>query len=93
MHLYHFTPTTIRRLLDHAGWRIERIWHQRIAASHVASAGRAVADWGGPRSVATWLTRIAENPRFSPFVLFPFAWALAQLGISGRMTIWAQRND
>ena len=91
-HLFHFTPTTVRQLLEYSGWRMRRIWHQRLAVSPVASLGCALEERRIAGRVARWLVGIAENPRFSPVVLYPAGWMLAALGMSGRMTVWAQRD-
>ena len=91
-HLYHFTPTTVRQLLEHTGWCARGIWQQRLVTPHVASLGCTLESWRIAPRLARWLIGIAENPRFSPVTLYPVGWMLAALGISGRMTVWAQRE-
>lgn len=89
-HLYHFTPCSIGKLLDAAGWRVERILHQRVLSDLVASAGYLLYDKGfraagrklidfPERSGGTWL-----------YVLYPLAWLLSLIGQTGRMTVWAR---
>ena len=45
-HLYHFTTQTIQLVLSEAGWEIEKIFHQRILSSLIASVGNKLLDKG-----------------------------------------------
>jgi SAM-dependent methyltransferase len=90
-HLYHFTPTTLGILLERTGWRVERLFHQRVLAQAVGSVGHLMTDCGLV-PVGRRLLRVPAKPRLSPFVLYPAACLLASAGQTGRMTVWARRN-
>jgi len=91
-HLYHFTPASMARLLDLAGWKIERIFHQRVVSNLAASIGYKLEDIGAPTWVSRWLTRVPGRPGIFTVLMFPVSWVLALLGQSGRMTVWARRK-
>lgn len=93
-HLYHFTPTTIERLLRKSGWIVEGVHHQRVINNLIASIGYSLrqrqCNWLGNA-----LVRLAESGgRLSSLVFYPIALLLARFGQAGRMTIWARpRRD
>ena len=90
-HLYHFTPKTIRLILEESGWKIEKIYHQRIISSLVASIGYVMLDIGLATSLARKLTAMPSKGNKWNYVLFPVAYVMALFGQTGRMTIWAKK--
>jgi 2-polyprenyl-3-methyl-5-hydroxy-6-metoxy-1,4-benzoquinol methylase len=89
VHLFHYTPASIRRLLARAGWQTRRIQHQRIITNLVYSLGYRMKGRGRP-GMALALQRRVEYD-YSAYLLYPLSVALAAIGQTGRMTIWAQR--
>jgi SAM-dependent methyltransferase len=87
-HLYHFTPQSITRLLDTAGWRVERVFWQRNANSLLASLEYLAADRGWPRvlAAARWL-RSAKSAGAYRNALHVLAGWTHQ---SGRIEVWAR---
>ncbi|HEY6093514.1 MAG TPA: class I SAM-dependent methyltransferase [Gallionellaceae bacterium] len=88
-HLYHFTPNTIRRVLDAGGWKVEKIHHQRVLSNLIASTGYVLIDKGYPR-LGRKLVDYPVRSGWGNFILYPLAWLLSQFGQTGRMTIWAR---
>lgn len=89
-HLFHFTPKTLQRVLDAAGWTLDRVMHQRSLTNLFGSAAYVLQDAGAPGGDA--LLRFAEHPGRAAYALTPPALLLAQLGQTGRMTVWARRR-
>jgi 2-polyprenyl-3-methyl-5-hydroxy-6-metoxy-1,4-benzoquinol methylase len=92
-HLYHFTPTTIRTMLQRAGWQFERIHHQRTLSNVIASTGQWVEDRAGPNALTRALRGYPENRGRKEYYLYPFASLLARFGQTGRMTVWARKPE
>ena len=89
-HLYHYTPTTLRAVLERGGWRMQRMFHQRVLGNLVGSVGLALE---GRVPLAERLVRLPSTRGWSLRApLFPLATLLATLGQTGRMTIWARRH-
>lgn len=88
-HLWHFTPATLEQLLLRAGWKVEKVLHQRVLADYMASAGN-LADSLGAANAGAWLRRVAKK-RSTFLTGYPLAAVLARLGETGRMTVWAKR--
>jgi 2-polyprenyl-3-methyl-5-hydroxy-6-metoxy-1,4-benzoquinol methylase len=78
-HLHHFTPESIRRLLQRAGFRVERIVHQQTRSDFLKSAG--YLDPGPLRSLL--LCRPVR------MLLGPVTALLARLGRTSRMSVFA----
>jgi 2-polyprenyl-3-methyl-5-hydroxy-6-metoxy-1,4-benzoquinol methylase len=97
-HLYHFTPRTIRLLLEKAGWNVQRILHQRSLDNAIASCGFLLEDRAASSS-ARWVARqLIDFPSNVPLhfaaypILFPVTCVLAAFGQTGRMTILARKS-
>lgn len=89
-HLYHFTPRTLRAVLDRGGWQMQRVLHQRVLGNLVGSLGLALE---GHVPFAQQLARLPGKLGLSLHApLFPLATLLASLGQTGRMTVWARRS-
>ncbi len=93
-HLFHFTPSSLSKVLEKTGWRLERIFRQRVLSPVVASLGNLVED-------RHWAPRLAKRLKDFPesgglaakAVLYPIAWLLSLVGLTGRMTFWARTSD
>jgi SAM-dependent methyltransferase len=92
-HLYHFTPTTLRQLLERGNWRIERIFHHRVLSCWLGSLGHRLKDGGNRPSAARWLEGFPDRATRLHLAFYPLATILAALGQTGRMTVWARRAD
>lgn len=92
-HLYHFDLETLTNVLRAAGWKVERIVHQRTLANLAASIGYWLSDKGWPRLGHRLADFPEKSGRLGSLLLFPFAWLLAAFGQTGRMTVWARRAD
>ncbi|HWH34595.1 MAG TPA: class I SAM-dependent methyltransferase [Acidimicrobiales bacterium] len=88
-HLYHFEPDTLAHLLQAAGWRVAGLHQQRTLTNLVGSCGRALEAGSGHR-LGTRLVGAAAHSRLLRVAAFPAAAALAALGQTGRMTVWAR---
>jgi SAM-dependent methyltransferase len=89
-HLYHFTPRTLDKMLDIAGWRIEKVLHQRVSSNLVASIGLKARDTSMPKWLSKMLLNtIAGNNKLN-YLLYPLSYPLSLLGQTGRMTVWAR---
>jgi SAM-dependent methyltransferase len=92
-HLFHFTPRTIRNVLSFAGWEIVKIHHQRVLYNLIPSVGYALSDAGLNNGFVRELINFPENAGKKNYFLYPLAYILASIGQTGRMTIWAKRNQ
>jgi 2-polyprenyl-3-methyl-5-hydroxy-6-metoxy-1,4-benzoquinol methylase len=88
-HLFHFTPSSIRKLLLKSGWSLEHVFHQRSLVNLAVSLGYVVREKGFER-LGKALIRFPENAKFWNYAFFPIAWLLSAFGQTGRMTIWAR---
>jgi len=88
-HLFHFTPKTLRNVLEKAGWKMERlIWHDN-PNNLLQSLRYSCADRGWDRAQA-YLLDVVQGRRQRYLRLF-LAKLLGTLRASGRMTAWATR--
>lgn len=91
-HLYHYTPDTLKQILQSSGWRIERIFHHRTLANWLGSLGNALEDRGVPDWVFGPLKRYPQYFGLITLMLYPLAYIFALFGQTGRMTVWARRD-
>lgn len=89
-HLYHYDKRTLGALLDRAGWKLERTFYHRTVGDYMASAGN-MAETRGAERVAGRLRAIAKKRQLH-LAMYPLATALAAVGETGRMTVWASRR-
>jgi 2-polyprenyl-3-methyl-5-hydroxy-6-metoxy-1,4-benzoquinol methylase len=90
-HLQHFTPATVRRLLDQSGFNLVDLIHQRNAWNVVGSAGLWLRE-NAPRlrigsRMIDW---VGSWPICGRLALTPPAILLALLGQGGRLTVVAK---
>jgi len=90
-HLYHFTPQMIRLVLRKTGWKVERIFHQRILTSLIASFGYFLSDKGVGPNIAQIFIRFPQRSGLFHYFLYPLAFLLSYWKQTGRMTIWARK--
>lgn len=93
-HLHHFTPSSIRRLLQECGFTEITITHQRNLSNVIGSLAISIlARW--PKSaIGRWLLQYPDQPTLAlKLFLAPFAHGLAWMRQGGRLTISARRGN
>jgi 2-polyprenyl-3-methyl-5-hydroxy-6-metoxy-1,4-benzoquinol methylase len=91
-HLYHFTAPTVTRLLEAAGWRVERIVSQRFLGNLPGSMAHVFDDLlGRPNPVSNLLLELAGPRAYLLYLTLPLATLLAAAGQTGRLTLWARK--
>lgn len=93
VHLFHFTPLTLQSVLEKGGWRIQRIFHQRVLSNLVASIGYVLKDRSRMNRVADALLDFPKMSGIAHHLVYPFAYLLSLFGQTGRMTVWARRQN
>lgn len=88
-HLYHFTPRTMSLVFEASGWKMEKVYHQRVLGNLLASLGYALRDKGYVK-LGKRLVGFPESSGRWNYVLYPLAWILSMFGQTGRMTVWAR---
>lgn len=87
-HLFHYTPSTLRRVLAEAGWVVERITWERNCNNLLRSLEYLAGDKGWPR-VLQALRAFRCSPKASrPRTLLALLLGLTRQ--SGRMEVWAR---
>lgn len=87
-HLYHFSPKTIRKVLNASGWEAVQFFWQPNSNSLIRSVEAKFEDWGMANAAAR-IRRFATSSRYARFRTL-FGWVLARLRQSGRMEVWAK---
>lgn len=92
-HLHHFTPSSIRKLLQECGFTEITIIHQRNLSNVVGSLALSIlARWPESR-FGRWLLRYPDQPTMATkLFLAPFAHIMAWIHQGGRLTISARRR-
>jgi len=89
-HLFHYTPYTLKKVMNAAGWEVKHIYHQRILSNLIASLGYFFSDHNFTR-LGQKLINFPENPgKYGHLIFYPLAWLLSKFGQTGRMTVWAR---
>jgi SAM-dependent methyltransferase len=91
-HLFHFTPKTIRKVLNSGGWRLIKIHHQRVLYNLFPSLGYLLSDFGFKSRLIESLIEFPNNAGRIIYFLYPIAYILASFGQTGRMTVWARKT-
>jgi 2-polyprenyl-3-methyl-5-hydroxy-6-metoxy-1,4-benzoquinol methylase len=89
-HLHHFTPGSIRTLLQAGGWKVEKIHHQRILSNLIASTGYVLRSKGCEK-LGQRLIEFPDRAGKVVYLLYPLAWLFSIFGQTGRMTVWAKK--
>ena len=90
VHLFHFTPATLRKVLQASGWKLERVHHQRLMNNIVPSVGRALSRVPLLRAASRPLIAFPERAGYHNYALYPLAATLAALHQTGAITFWAR---
>jgi SAM-dependent methyltransferase len=88
-HLFHYDEQSMRSLLAHGGWRLDRVLYHRTLNDYLASIGNLV-ETRGQGAAAERIKAVGKKRQFH-LAMYPLATAIAALGQTGRMTIWATR--
>lgn len=89
-HLYHYTPESLTRTLAASGWKVEKIFHQRILTDWISSTGYVLREKGYAALGKTLIEFPLETGRWHQ-ILYPLAWLLSLFGQTGRMTVWSRK--
>jgi 2-polyprenyl-3-methyl-5-hydroxy-6-metoxy-1,4-benzoquinol methylase len=92
-HLFFYTSRTLETVLARGGWRVEKLFHQRILNNLFPSIGYYLSDRGMEHPFTRALIDFPLSARRKNYYLYPVASLLAILGLTGRMTVWARRDD
>jgi len=90
-HLFHFTPTTLTRLLEKAGFEDVRVYHQRNVSNLMIHLGRFLRRHRMP-GARTCLEYPEKGPAPLRYALRPLSAILAWLGQAGRMSFTARKG-
>lgn len=90
VHLFHFTPQTLRKVLEASGWRLERVHHQRLMNNILPSVGRVLSRVPVLRAASQPLIAFPERTGYHNYALYPLAAALAAMHQTGAITFWAK---
>lgn len=90
-HLYHFSEKSVCQMLEKSGFKVEKILHQRILGSILATIGNMLEDRGILPVLSAFFKRHFSSPMLN-YLLFPLGWALGIMGQTGRMTLWARKR-
>ena len=90
-HLFHFTPATLRRTLERAGWEVQRIALQRNLGDLIASAGYVLQDRRRLPALSRLLVSYPWRGGRLNLALLPLSYPLSLLGQTARMTAWARK--
>lgn len=88
-HLHHFTPETIRQVLQASGWALKKVDHQRVLSNLIASTGYVLRDKGYARLGQKFI-EFPGRAGIWNYALYPLAWIFSVFGQTGRMTVWAR---
>ena len=92
-HLCHYTPKTLKKVLNAGGWETKKIYHQRNLSNLIASTGHLLYDHGRKQTGRKLIDFPERAGRWHHLVLYPLAWLLSLAGQTGRMTVWAKAKS
>jgi SAM-dependent methyltransferase len=92
-HLWHPTRRSIRQVLERAGWKVSRVTDQRDIRNLMGSVGYRLRDLGRFPRIARWFSEFPERGGRIYYALHPLAVLLAATRQSGRITVWARRQN
>jgi 2-polyprenyl-3-methyl-5-hydroxy-6-metoxy-1,4-benzoquinol methylase len=90
VHLFHFTPKTLRLVLEKSGWQLVAIHQQRVLNNILPSLGRKLSAVPFLRNASRALIRYPERTGYHNYVMYPLALSLALAGQTGAITFWAR---
>ena len=91
-HLFHFTPTTLSRLLESAGFEQVRIYHQRNVNNLMIHLGRFLRRHRMP-GARTCIEYPEKGSAPLRYALRPVSAILAWLGQAGRISFTARKGN
>lgn len=91
-HLFHYTPATLKMVLNRSGWQIIKIHPQRILSNLFKSMANRIGDSNDHSVLAGWLATFPDRGWKHHYLLYPLGYLLGLLGQTGRMTIWAKKK-
>lgn len=91
-HQYHFTPQTLEKVLQAGGWKLEKVFHQRVLNNLIVSIGYVLCEKGYTR-LGKKLVNIPAHDAICSYLLYPIALLFSLFGQTGRMTIWAIKDE
>ena len=89
-HMYHFTPKTINKLLEEAGWKTEKIFYQRTLTNFIASLGYILQDKGFVFIGEKLINFPSKGKRWMHYTLYPISLLISVFHQSSNITIWAK---
>ncbi len=90
-HLNHFSPKTLRRLLQQNGFEIVRLYHQQNVLNLIGSLGIWLRFKFPKRAIGQRLIHFTDNPTmWGRLLLSPLAKILSLLRQGGRLTVLAR---
>ncbi|WP_456415025.1 class I SAM-dependent methyltransferase [Thiolapillus sp.] len=90
-HLYHYTPKTLEQVLRAGGWRLEKVYHQRLMSNWFGGLGQMLSAKGYDNRLVVWMKNYPSRAGKLHYLFLPLSMILACFGQTGRMTIWARR--
>ena len=90
-HLYHFGPSSIKKVLDKGGFEIEHIYYQKNMNNIFGSAAYIIEEYFKKNTLSRYLLTFPNaSNRFFRFLLLPLNLFFEIIGQSGRITIVAR---
>lgn len=90
-HLYHFTPTTLKKIMRASEWSLVKVHHQRTLSNLIGSLGYVLRDMGYSNFSRKFIDFPERGGKWT-YALYPLAWLLSTIGQTGRMTVWARNK-
>ena len=91
-HMHHFTPKSLKKVLEAGGWSVKRIYHQRTLNNIIGSIGYVLRDKGYKKTAESFINFPRRGGKIT-YLFYPLAFLLSLFGNTGRMTVWARKND
>jgi len=92
-HLYHFTPKTIKKLLEKNGWKVHKIFYQRQLNDFIASFGYYLKEKNKNSKLSEQFISFPNVcGKTGLRILFPLSYLISLFGKTSRMTIWARKS-
>lgn len=91
-HLYHFTDSTIAKILEKNGFEIEKIFYQRNLANIFSSFKIIIEKSSLPKKIKYLLKKFISWNLVYFFLTLPIASIIAMFKQSGRLTIIAKKT-
>lgn len=90
-HLLHFDLKSVSRMLNRAGFHVERVFHQRLTGPLLETVGNVLDDRSILPGVANFCRQAASSALIN-YGFYPLGLALGAMGETGRITLWARKK-